>query len=278
MDQETIRQGFETMIPYITRYGMQVLGAVIILLLGKIASSIANRLVRKGLARAKADPALIGFLASGVSIAIMVFAIIAALAKFGVQTTSFIAVLGAAGLAVGLALQGSLSNFAAGVMILIFRPIRIGDLVQTGGYLGRIKEIGIFVTTMDTLDNQKIIIPNSTITGDVINNVNGNGTRRVDMVAGISYSDDMNQAKTILEGILAEHPKVLKEPAPTVAVKELADSSVNLIVRPWVEADDYWTVWFDVTQRTKEEFDAQGISIPFPQRDIHLYSEEPSTE
>jgi small conductance mechanosensitive channel len=261
------------LIPYITRYGMQVLGAIIILILGKIASSIANRLVRKGMTKAKADPALIGFVASGVSIAIMAFAVIAALAKFGVQTTSFIAVLGAAGLAVGLALQGSLSNFAAGVMILIFKPIRIGDLVETGGHLGRIKEIGIFVTKMATLDNQKIIIPNSTITGDVINNVNGYGTRRVDMVAGISYADDMNKARTILESILAEHPKVLKDPEPTVAVTELADSSVNLIVRPWVEADDYWTVWFDVTQRTKEEFDAQGISIPFPQRDVHLFQE-----
>jgi small conductance mechanosensitive channel len=273
MDQEAVKQSLETIVPFITRYGMQVLGAVIILILGKIAASIASKMVRRAMKRAKADPALIGFLASAISIAIMVFAVIAALSKFGVQTTSFIAVLGAAGLAVGLALQGSLSNFAAGVMILIFRPIRIGDLVEAAGHLGKIADIGIFVTTMNSLDNQKIIIPNSMITGDVINNVNGNGTRRVDMVAGISYADDMNAAKAILEKILDEHPKVLKEPAPTVAVKELADSSVNLVVRPWVEADDYWTVWFDVTQRTKEEFDRRGISIPFPQRDVHLFQE-----
>ena len=154
-----------------------------------------------------------------VGIAMMAFAVIAALAKFGIQTTSFIAVLGAAGLAVGLALQGSLSNFAAGVMILIFRPIRVGDLVEAGGYLGKIDEIGIFVTTMNTLDNQKIIIPNSVITGNVINNVNGNGMRRVDMTAGISYSDDMTKAKGILMEILEAHPKVLKDPEPTVAVK-----------------------------------------------------------
>lgn len=271
MDAESIQRGFESTIPFVTRYGLQVLGAIVILILGKIASNIGAKLVRKALERAKADVALIGFVSNMVGIAIMAFAVIAALAKFGIQTTSFIAVLGAAGLAVGLALQGSLSNFASGVMILIFRPIRVGDLVEAGGYLGNIADIGIFVTTMNTLDNQKVIIPNSVITGNVINNVNGNGTRRVDMVAGISYSDDMSKAKRILEGILESHPKVLKDPAPTVAVKELGDSSVNLVVRPWVQAEDYWTVWFDVTQSTKEEFDKQGVSIPFPQRDVHMF-------
>jgi small conductance mechanosensitive channel len=273
MDQEAIQQGLDTAVPLITRYGMQVLGAVVILIVGKFAASIAAKLVRKGLTRAKVDPALVGFLGAAVNIAVMAFAVIAALAKFGIETTSFIAVLGAAGFAVGFALQGSLANFASGVMILIFRPIRIGDLVEAGGYLGKIVDVGIFVTTMNTLDNKKIIIPNGVITGNVINNVNGNGTRRVDMVAGISYADDMTKAKQILEGILAEHPKVLADPARTVAVSELGDSSVNLVVRPWVEADDYWTVWFDVTQRTKEEFDRNGISIPFPQRDVHLFNE-----
>jgi small conductance mechanosensitive channel len=271
MDAESIQRGFESIIPFITRYGLQVIGAIVILILGRIASNIGAKLARKGLERAKADAALVGFVSSMVSIAIMAFAVIAALAKFGIQTTSFIAVLGAAGLAVGLALQGSLSNFASGVMILIFRPIRVGDLVEAGGYLGTIADVGIFVTTMNTLDNQKVIIPNSMITGNVINNVNGNGTRRVDMVAGISYSDDMSKAKRILEEILESHPKVLKDPAPTVAVRELGDSSVNLVVRPWVNAEDYWTVWFDVTQSTKEEFDKRGVSIPFPQRDVHMF-------
>jgi len=271
MDAESIQRGIESIIPFITQYGLQVIGAIIILIVGKIASNIGGNLVRRGLERAKADVALIGFVSSMVKVAILAFAVIAALAKFGIQTTSFIAVLGAAGLAVGLALQGSLSNFASGVMILIFRPIRVDDLVEAAGHLGRIADIGIFVTTMNTLDNQKVIIPNSMITGNVINNVNGNGTRRVDMVAGISYGDDMSKAKRILEGILAAHPKVLKDPAPTVAVKELGDSSVNFVVRPWVNAEDYWTVWFDVTQSTKEEFDKQGVSIPFPQRDVHMY-------
>ena len=276
MDQEALQRGIDTMIPLVTRYGMQVIGAIVILVLGKIVSSIVGKLVRKGLTRAKVDPALIGFFGSGASIAIMAFAVIAALAKFGIQTTSFIAVLGAAGLAIGLALQGSLANFASGVLILLFRPIRIGDLVEAGGYLGRITDISIFVTTMSTLDNQKIIIPNSVITGGVINNVNGNGTRRVDMTAGIGYGDDMSKAAGILKEILVNHPKVLEDPAPTVAVKELGDSSVNFVVRPWVNADDYWTVWFDVTQSIKEEFDRNGVSIPFPQRDVHLFREGPN--
>jgi small conductance mechanosensitive channel len=271
MDTGTLQQGVESVIPLITRYGLQVIGAVVILVVGWVASKVATRLVRGGLVRAKADEALIGFLSNMTGVAILAFAVIAALAKFGIQTTSFVAVLGAAGLAVGLALQGSLGNFASGVMILVFRPIRIGDLVETGGHLGVIADIGIFVTTMNTLDNKKIIIPNGVITGGVINNVNGNGTRRVDMTAGISYGDNMSKAKTILEGILDAHPKVLNDPAPTVAVSELGDSSVNFVVRPWVQAEDYWTVRFEVTQKIKEEFDAQGVSIPFPQRDVHLY-------
>jgi small conductance mechanosensitive channel len=274
MDTDVVTQGIKNLVPLVTEYGMRVIGAIIILIVGKLAAGFAAKMVRKGLTTAKADPALVSFLGSMTSIAILAFAVIAALSKFGIQTTSLIAVLGAAGLAVGLALQGSLSNFASGVMILIFRPVRIGDLVETGGYLGIIKEIGIFVTIMDTLDNKKIIVPNSVITGGIINNVNGNGTRRVDMTAGISYSDDMTKAKGILEDILASHPKVLKDPAPNVAVSELGDSSVNFVVRPWCQAEDYWTVWFDVTQQTKERFDAQGVSIPFPQRDVHLFQEK----
>jgi len=196
------------------------------------------------------------------------FAVIAALAKFGVETTSFVAVLGAAGFAIGFALQGSLSNFAAGIMILIFKPIKVGDLVEAAGYLGVIADIGLFVTVMNTLDNQKVIIPNGKLTSDVINNVNGNGLRRVDMKAGISYGDDMNLAKKLCLEILEKHPNVLAEPAPQVAVAEMADSSVNLIVRPWCHPDHYWDVHFDVTQGIKEAFDANGITIPFPQREV----------
>jgi small conductance mechanosensitive channel len=273
MDSETIQQSIDTLIPLVTRYGMQILGALVILIAGRIAAGIASRLVRKAVVRAKADEALVGFLGSLTSIAVMTFAVIAALAKFGIQTTSFVAVIGAAGFAIGFALQGSLGNFASGVMILIFRPLRVGDLVETNGYLGRVADVGIFVTTINTLDNQKVIIPNGMVTGGVINNVNGNGTRRLHMTAGIGYGDSMSKAKVILEKILSDHPKILAEPAPTVAVSELGDSSVNFVVRPWVDADDYWTVWFDVTQKIKEEFDQQGVSIPFPQRDVHLFQQ-----
>lgn len=276
MDETTLQKATDSAVALVSTYGLQVIGAILILIAGRIASGIGAGLARRAMARAKADPTVTGFVSSMVRIAILAFAVIAALAKFGVQTTSFVAVLGAAGFAIGLALQGSLGNFAAGVLLLVFKPIRVGDLIEAAGYLGTVKHIGIFVTTVDTLDNQKVIIPNGTLTGGVINNVNGNGVRRVDLTAGISYGDDMRKAKRILEGILADHPRVLKDPAFTVAVSGLGDSSVNFVVRPWVKAEDYWTVWFDVTQSIKERFDAEGVSIPFPQRDVHLYQKSPA--
>jgi small conductance mechanosensitive channel len=202
---------------------------------------------------------------------IMVFAVIAALNKFGVQTTSFVAVIGAAGLAVGLALQGSLSNFAAGVLILVFKPFRIDDAIEAGGATGKVADIGIFTTTINTFDNKKVIVPNAAITSGTITNINAYETRRVDLTAGIGYGDDIGKAKQVLTDILANHPKVLQDPAPNVQLLELADSSVNFIVRPWVKTEDYWTVYFDVMRSIKEQFDANGISIPFPQRDVHLH-------
>jgi len=268
MNQETVQQALDSAIPVITTYGMRIIGAVLILIIGRIVAGIVGNLVGKGLDRAKVDVSLRGFLVSLSRIGIIVFAVIAALAKFGVETTSFVAVLGAAGFAIGFALQGSLSNFAAGIMILIFKPIKVGDLVEAAGYLGVVADIGLFVTVMNTLDNQKVIIPNGKLTSDVINNVNGNGLRRVDMKAGISYGDDMNLAKKLCKEILEKHPNVLAEPAPQVAVAEMADSSVNLIVRPWCHPDHYWDVHFDVTQGIKEAFDANGITIPFPQREV----------
>ncbi len=273
MESSTFGQMVESAVPVLTEYGLRIIGAVLILIVGRIAAGLAGRLVGKALDRGKADVSLRGFVVAMVKIAVMAFAVIAALAKFGVQTTSFVAVLGAAGLAIGFALQGSLSNFAAGVMLLVFKPIRVGDLIDAAGYLGIVAEIGIFVTTVNTLDNQKVIIPNAKLTGDVINNVNGNSLRRVDMSAGIGYADDMEKAKGIMMGILERHPKVLADPEPSVAVCEMADSSVNFVVRPWCQADDYWTVWFDVTQAIKEEFDAQSVSIPYPQRDVHIHQQ-----
>ncbi len=273
MDTSAIERAVDALIPVVTTYGLRTLGAIAILLAGKIGARIGGRLVRKALERAKTDPAVVGFAANMSYYAIITFAVVAAMSTFGIQTTSFIAVLGAAGLAVGLALQGSLSNFAAGVLILIFRPFGIGDLVRVSGQLGTVHEIGIFTTTLHSLDNQRIIVPNSEVMGTTIVNVNANDTRRVDLTAGIAYHDDIGKAKTVLDGILENHPKVLADPEPTVQVVELGDSSVNFVVRPWVKTEDYWDVYFDVTRAIKEEFDAAGISIPFPQQDVHLYRE-----
>jgi len=273
MDQDNVNRVVETVVPLVSTYGLRILGAILILIAGRIAAGLLGRAVGKGMEKAKADPSLRGFIVALVKIGVIAFAVVAALSKFGVETTSFVAVLGAAGLAVGLALQGSLSNFAAGVMLLIFKPFRVGDLVKTAGHLGVVQDIGIFVTVMNTLDNQKIIVPNSMITGDVINNVNGNGIRRVDLTAGISYRDDMEKAKRICREVCEQHPHVLSDPAPQVEVSEMADSSVDLVVRPWCKGEHYWDVYFGVTTAIKAQFDAQGVTIPFPQRDVHLFQE-----
>ena len=271
MDQNAIQEMLNSVIPFVTTYGLQVVGAVVILIVGKIGAGFCANLVRKALGKANTDPVLVGFLANMVRYAILAFTVIAALSKFGIQTTSFIAVLGAAGLAVGLALQGSLSNFAAGVLLLIFRPFSLDDWISAGGASGKVVDIGILTTTLHTGDNQKVIIPNSGVMGGNITNVNANPTRRVDLTAGISYGDDIGKAKAVLEKLLADHPKVLADPAPKVAVVELADSSVNFVVRPWVNTADYWDVYFEVTRAIKEEMDKAGISIPFPHQDVHMH-------
>ncbi|NNF07480.1 MAG: mechanosensitive ion channel [Candidatus Eisenbacteria bacterium] len=271
MDQSTWTKITEEVIPLITQWGIQVLGAIVILIVGRIIAGWAASMVSKALRKSKTDETLIGFLSAMVRYGILAFALIAALKKFGVETTSFVAVLGAAGLAIGLALQGSLANFAAGVMMLIFKPIKVGDLIEAGGNLGVVRKVGLFVTSMDSLENKRIIIPNATLTGDVITNLTTNGTLRVDLVAGIGYGDQIPKAKKILEEICASHPKVLKDPAPQVAVSELGDSSVNFVVRPWCKVEDYWDVYFDVTEAIKLRFDENSVSIPFPQRDVHLF-------
>ncbi len=271
MEELQLRQFTDTAISIVSVYGLQVIGALVILIVGYIAAGSAAAMVRRALTRASADVTLTGFASSLVRYAVLTFTVVSALAKFGVQTTSFIAVLGAAGFAVGLALQGSLSNFAAGVMLLVFRPFRIGDYIKAAGQSGSVANIGIFVTTLNTADNQRVMIPNATLTADVITNVNVNDTRRVDLTAGIGYGDSIGKAKTILERILTDHEAVLDDPAPQVAVSELADSSVNFIVRPWCKTEDYWTVYFDVTEAIKQQFDIEGVSIPFPQQDVHVH-------
>ncbi len=187
------------------------------------------------------------------------------------QTTSFVAVVGAAGLTIGLALQGSLANFAAGILMIIFKPFKVGDYIEGGGVDGIVEEIGIFTTELKTFDNKKIIVPNAKLTSDNIINYTAREIRRVDIVASVSYSDDLDKVRKVLEDILAADEHVLKEPAPKIAVLELADSSVNFAVRPWVKTSDYWDVFFATQESIKKQFDAAGISIPFPQQDVHLY-------
>jgi len=252
-------------------YGTRIVGAIAIIFIGRIVVSILTGVVRRLMNRADVDETLTKFVASLTRIALLVFVFIAALGTLGVQTASFVAIIGAAGLAIGFALQGSLSNFAAGVMLIVFRPFKAGDYVEAGGTSGTVEEIKIFNTVLKSPDNKMVIVPNSGITGSNITNYSARETRRVDMVFGIGYGDDIKLAKETLEEILASDGRVLKDPAPVVAVHELADSSVNFVVRPWVKTADYWTVYFDTTEAVKLTFDQKGISIPFPQQDVHMH-------
>jgi small conductance mechanosensitive channel len=217
------------------------------------------------------DKTLVTFVSNLVNMILLMVVIIAAIGALGVQTTSFIAVLGAAGLAIGLALQGSLSNFAAGVLIVFFRPYKVGDWVEAAGISGAVEEVQILTTVLKTGDNKRVIVPNAQIMGSIITNYSANDTRRVDMVIGVSYDDDLDKVRSTLEEIVAADERVLDEPACTIAVSALADSSVNFVVRPWVATSDYWGVMFDLTEAIKKRFDKDGISFPFPQQDVHLY-------
>jgi small conductance mechanosensitive channel len=257
----------------LAQYSMQILAAIVILVVGLWLAKKIKAVFVSALNKKEVDPTLIGFFSSTLHGGLVLFIVIAAIGKLGVQTTSFVAVIGAAGLAVGLALQGSLSNFASGVLLILFKPFKVGDFIKAGGEAGVVVEVGILTTEMKTPDNIKIILPNSAIMGGSITNVSAHPTRRVDMVVGVSYGDDLNKAKQIMEDLLAADERVLKDPAPTVAVSNLGDSSVDFVVRPWVNSADYWAVKFDFTQAVKEKFDAEGVSIPFPQRDVHLFQE-----
>jgi len=255
-------------------YGLKVVGAIAIFIIGRIVIGFISRAMRKVMNKAGTDPTLAKFFLALVRIALLTFVIIAALGTLGVETASFIAIIGAAGLAVGFALQGSLANFASGVMLIIFRPFSAGDYIMAGGEAGTVQEIHIFNTILLTPDNKRVIIPNAQVTGGSITNVSAMDTRRVDMVFGIGYDDDIKKAKDILVRILSEDDRILTDPAPQVVVGELGDSSVNFNVRPWVNKADYWGVFFDVHEKVKLTFDQEGISIPFPQRDVHLYQED----
>ena len=251
-------------------YGINVVGALVIIVVGFMAAGWVRRALDRALSRSgKMDATLVRFFGSLVRYAIIAFVIIAALQRFGVEATSLVAVFGAAGLAIGLALQGTLSNVAAGVMLLMFRPFKIGDFVDIGGQAGTVKEVGLFTTELATGDNVKIIMPNGQIWGSAIKNFSANPTRRVELMMGIDYGDNIDTAMATINRVIGEEPRALTDPESTVAVAELADSSVDIVVRVWVNAADYWGVRWDLTKKLKEQLEADGISIPFPQQTVH---------
>ncbi len=257
----------------VTTWGVRVVGAVAVLLIGRWVAARIRAGVRAGLERRQTDATLSPFLSGIAYWLTMAFVVVAVLGLFGIPTASLVAVLGAAGLAVGLALQGTLSHFAAGVMLLVFRPFRVDDVVQVGGDVGKVKEIGIFSTVLNTPDNVRTIIPNAEVWGKPIKNYTANDTRRVDMVIGVSYGDDLAVAKQVIEKVIGSDDRVLSDPEPQVAVSNLGDSSVDFVVRPWCTPGDYWGVRFDLTHRIKEELEEAGCNIPFPQRDVHVFQE-----
>ncbi len=262
-----------TIVNLISAWGLKVFGALALLVVGRMLAGWARRLIRKGLARANVDTTLVPFIAGITYYFIIAAVLMAVLGLVGIQTASFLAVFGAAGLAVGLALQGTLSNVASGVMLLVFRPFEVGDYIEAGGTAGSVEAIGLFVTTLNTPDNVKILVPNAGIYGQTIKNYAANDTRRNDMVVGVSYDDNLGTAVDTIEKILAADSRVLADPEPVVAVAELADSSVNIVVRPWCKKEDYWGLRFDLTRTFKEQLEAAGCSIPYPQRDIHVYEQ-----
>ncbi len=259
---------------WITAYSVNIIGAILIFIVGKWLARRITNLLSKLLKKNNVEPTLVNFLTSLFYYTLIVLVVVAAAGRLGINTTSFLTIIGAAGLAVGLALKDSLSNFAAGVMLVLFRPFAIGDVVSTAGITAKVEKITIFNTLFCSPDNQLIIVPNNKIISDIITNINAKDTRRIDLVVGISYSDDMAQTRDILKGLAEADSRILTDPAPTIAVAELADSSVNLVFRPWVKTGDYWDVRFDLTEKIKNSLDEAGISIPFPQQDVHLFVEK----
>ena len=258
----------------LTQLGLNLLFAVIILIIGAWVAKIVKRVLTRVLSQKKLDPIIVGFLGNLTYITLLVAVVMAALDRVGVKTTSFVAIIGAAGLAIGLALQGSLANFAAGFLMVIFRPFKKGDYIEAGGTAGIVDEIQVFTSILNTPDNRRVIVPNSKIMGDNIVNYSAKETRRLDLVFGVSYADDIAKVKQVLQRIVEEDARVLKEPAAQILVGELADSSVNFIMRVWIKSADYWPFKFDTTEKVKITFDKEGVCIPFPQRDVHLFQEK----
>ena len=256
----------------LSAYGVPLLWAVIIFIVGRIVARIVAKTIARVMTKKGVDETLVKFGTKLLYVALMMFVIIAALDRLGVNTTSFAAVIAAAGLAIGFALQGTLSNFATGIMLIIFRPFKVNDLIEAGGVTGVVEEIQIFTTQLRSLDNKTIIVPNGQMTGGEIVNYSTKDTRRVDLVIGVGYDDDLKKVKSVLYELMNADSRVLADPEPTVGLLELGDNSVNFAVRPWVKSDDYWGVFFDLQEAVKLRFDEVGISIPYPQRDLHIIS------
>ena len=264
----------DTLTVWVTQYSVKLVAAILIIIIGRWISRRISRLLGRLLEKNNVDVTLVRFAENLIYYALIVVVLIAAVGQLGINTTSFLTIVGAAGLAIGLALKDSLSNFAAGVMLILFRPFRVGDFVEAGGVTGTVQGITMFNSILNTPDNQKVIVPNGIVTSNVITNVTANTTRRVDLVIGIGYDDDVAKAKEVLTGIINAEKRILPDPAPKIAVSELGDSSVNFVVRPWVKTEDYWDVYFDLTEKIKITFDKEGISIPYPQQDVHFFTEQ----
>ncbi len=268
--EQSAGEVWDLVVGLVTTYGLSVVGAIVILVVGFVIAGWVRGSVNKALSGLKkVDATLRGFFSSLAYYAVVIFTVIAVLAQFGVQTTSFIAVLGAAGLAIGLALQGTLSNVAAGVMLLLFRPFKIGDYIEGGSLAGTVKSITLFVTELATPDNVQIIAPNSQLWGSAIKNYSYHPTRRVEIVIGIAYEDDIDKALAAIVDEAQKDSRVLPDPAPLAAVTDLGDSSVNFTVRVWCNAADFWGLKFDLTKKLKNRMDAEDITIPYPQRTVH---------
>jgi small conductance mechanosensitive channel len=260
-----------TMVDWVSQFGLKLIAAIVVFFVGKWLARKISNLLKRGMQKAETDPTLIGFVGNIAYFGLLTMVVIAAVGQLGVQTTSFIAVLGAAGLAIGLALQGSLANFAAGVLMIIFRPFKAGDYIEAAGTAGSVEEVQLFTTTLKTPDNKIVIIPNAQVTAGTITNYSARDTRRLDLVFGVGYGDDLDKVKRVIWEVLNEESRLLKDPEPVVAVLNLGESSVDFAVRPWVNSADYWGVYFDLQEKMKKRFDQEGISIPFPQRDLHVY-------
>jgi small conductance mechanosensitive channel len=259
----------DTIIYYLTVYGLKIIGSIAIFVIGQKVARFLVKITKKIMDKTKLDETLSKFLSNVLYGVLLILIVLSALSNLGVNTTSFVAILGAASLAVGLAFKDTFANIGAGVLLIFFRPFKVGDFINAAGEAGSVEEINLFSVLMKTGDNKRIIIPNSAVIGKTITNFSANATRRVDLTFGIGYEDDLKLAKQTLLEVVTSDERVLKEPAPFVAVSELADSSVNFVVRVWVKSGDYWGVYFDTTEKVKLTFDEKGISIPFPQMQIN---------